>query len=331
MRPEDWYDGGMWSFLFLFLISLAGARDLTGLYRQAFDARRPLMGQDIRLLRNYQFALVPGILAESFIEEDSRSTFEFSDLTSDYFGSQLRYLESKAIPVKRVRSSSLSVEQTVRGIDDLVKKSKKKVFFISHSLGGMGLLDYLLQNEGKWDRIAGIIFIQSPFRGAPVASVLSNSPWIVKKFLEGAMFFFNTSEDTLNYLSMENRKEFITQNSAMIARLVRAVPILTVGGIANGHVTLFSSSANVIRHGCLTPVFGRCLVKVFDGPYDDNDGMVPFESSRLPEADFVKLKGVDHGETVVNDYVNTIDRGRMTEALLKIFLPKLSQNHPLTE
>lgn len=308
---------------FLLLVTGAEARDLTKDYQRFHKKRTVLSWQELSKLSGFEFALVPGILAESFVRSDHRSGLDFSLLTKDYFGTQLRFLEERGLKVRRVYSSSLSVDETKEGIHEIISTAQKKVVFITHSLGGMGLLDYLLSHEESWGRVGGVIFLQSPFGGAPIASVLDNSPWPVKKFLEGAMSFFHTSEETLDYLTVENRRNFIEQNRERIWRLAHAVPILTVAGVANGHLTLFMSSANIIRTGCPTPVLGKCLVRVYEGPFDDNDGMVSVKSSKLPDTDFLVISGADHGETVVEDHVSSMDRERFTQALLKVFVPKL--------
>lgn len=312
-------------FFILFLISGAQAADLTKDYLKVHKKKTPLTWQENQSLGSHEFVLVPGILAESFIQEDSRSTFNFSLLTKDYFGSQFRYLEERGFRVRRVKTSSFSVDESKLAIAETLRNTDKKLIFMTHSLGGMALLDFLIENEAAWEKVGGVVFLQSPFGGAPVASVLQHSPGIIQKFLDGIMGYFNTSEETLEYLSIEKRRDFIEKNRETLTRLTRRIPVLTVGGVVNGRLfTPFLTTTNVIRHGCPTPVFGVCALKVYQGPFDQSDGMVPFKNSLLPGADFLKIDGVDHGETVVETYVGSIDRRRMTEALLKIFVKKLN-------
>jgi hypothetical protein len=88
-----------------------------------------------------------------------------------------------------------------------------------------------------------------------------------------------------------------------------------------GHKSLFASSISLIRTGCLETVCGKCVgPRLYNGPYDLSDGMVPFASSQLPDAVFVLLKGADHGETVVRIPYRGYDQKRLTSALFKLLL-----------
>ncbi len=63
---------------------------------------------------------------------------------------------------------------------------------------------------------------------------------------------------------------------------------------------------------------------LYEGPFDQSDGMVPLESSKLPGVDFVTLSHVDHGETIVNVPFNSLSKSRMTRSLLKMLLKKMN-------
>jgi predicted alpha/beta hydrolase family esterase len=302
--------------LFLLLLSFPiFARELTEDFKRYYqeDGFSP---EEMSLLKSQEIILIPGIMSETFIASDVRSRIDLSFFTKDYFGNHLRYLKKNGITVRRLKASSASVLETRNEIEEVLKTSTKPLIFFTHSLGGMALLDHLLEKSEHWLRISGIIFMQSPFRGAPVASVVRMHPRLERIFP-----IVHTSPEVVKYLSMEERKDFVTRNQNTIAELTGKIRIITVGGIANGYRSIFAPSVSLIRTGCLETAWGRCLgPRLFGGPYDLSDGMVPFEGSKLPDTDFVRLMGVDHGETVVNAPHKSLNHKRLTSALLKLLL-----------
>lgn len=291
------------------------ARELTEDYKRLYK-EDGFSGADLEVLKSYEVVLIPGIMSETFIASDMRSRIDLSLFTKDYFGTHLRYLKTNSIPARRLKASSKSVLETRNEIEEVLRTSKKPLIFFTHSLGGMALLDHLLENDKHWPLLRGIIFMQSPFHGAPVASVVRLHPTLERIFP-----LVNTSPEVVKYLSMEERKDFVTRNRPTLIELTGKIRIITVGGVANGYKSVFAPSVSLIRTGCLETVLGRCIgPKLFNGPFDWSDGMVPFEGSKLPETDFVKLMGADHGETVVNAPHKSLNHKRLTSALLKLLL-----------
>lgn len=304
--------------LFFLLLALSFpifGRDLTEDFYLAYEEGLFSEGQ-LHLLRAHEVVLIPGIMSETFISSDQRSRIDFSIFTKDYFGTHLRYLKGLGIPVRRLKASSKSVAETRTEIEEVFLAARRPVIFFTHSLGGLALLDHLLENPSRWSQVGGIIFMQSPFQGAPVASVVGMWPNLRRIFP-----LVNTSPEVLKYLSMEERKDFVTKNEMQIKDLSSKVKIVTVGGVVNGYRSVFSPSVSLIKSGCLETIRGRCVgPRLFHGPYDLSDGMVPFEGSRLPDTDYVRLMAVDHGETVVRVPHKSLSHKKLTTALLKLIL-----------
>ncbi len=311
--------------LFLCLSLSLRAEDLSSRFTEIYKNDRPLNSEQIRDLQDIDFYLVPGILSEAFIKNDRRTILDFSIITKEYFSSQQKLLKERGLKVKRLSASSFSIEETKANIRFALDESSKrgrKTFFITHSLGGLALLEELIENDHT-EEVRGIIFIQSPFRGAPVADVYLSYPLNIDKWLNPILPFFNTSIETLQKLSVKNRVEYMKTEEEHIKVLLERIPIMTVAGLTNDYRTLFKPSVDLIEFGCVKTFFSRCLTdKLYEGPYDRSDGMVPVESSKLLDADFIVLKGADHGETVVNVPFRTFNKKRLTEALLKVFLSR---------
>lgn len=303
-------------FLFFLILSFSTfASDLTTQFKEHYK-EGSLDAHEVLELKRHQVIFIPGILSESFVRGDYRGPLDFSSITRDYFGTHLSYLGKLSITAKRLKASSVDVKETIEEIGKLFKDERESFIFIAHSLGGMALLDYLLLHPENWERVSGIIFLQSPFTGAPMATVVQKYPFLSRLFP-----VVHTSTEVVNYLSVETRKDFIALNALSIHDLVSKVKTVTVGGVVNGYKTLFSPSTSIIRTGCLETAWGRCLgPRFYNGPFDQSDGMVPFEASKLPNAGFVRLEGVDHGETVLKIPYRNLDQRFFTAALLRLFL-----------
>jgi hypothetical protein len=299
----------------IIFFSLPGlARDISENFQAGY--REPFTASELAKLQTKEVILIPGIMSETFIASDRRSRIDFSIFTKDYFGTHLKYLSALKVPVRRLNASSSSVEETKTEIEEILKVTERQLIFYTHSLGGMALLDLLLERPEYWEKISAIVFMQSPFTGAPVAS-------LVKRFPKLARIFpvVHTSSEVVKYLTLEVRKDYVTKNQLTLLDLTGRIKIITVGGIANGYHSIFSPSVSLIRSGCLQTIRGRCVgPRLFQGPYDDSDGMVPFEGSKLPGTDFVRLPGVDHGETVVHSPFQSLDHRKLTTGLLKLVL-----------
>lgn len=291
------------------------ASDLTAQFKEHYK-EGSFTEAELSALKKHQFIFIPGILSESFVRGDHRGPLDFSRITRDYFGTHLNYLRKLSLSAKRLKASSVDVKETIHEIEELFEDEQASFIFIAHSLGGMALLDYLLLNPESWGRVAGIIFLQAPFTGAPMATVVQKYPFLSRLFPVA-----HTSTEVVNYLSVETRRDFITRNKNSILDLVSRIRTVTVGGVVNGYKTLFSPSVSIIRTGCLEAVRGRCVgPRFYNGPFDQSDGMVPFEASKLPDTNFVRLEGVDHGETVLKIPYRNLDQRHFTAALLRLVL-----------
>jgi hypothetical protein len=317
------------AFIFLFLTSPnLFAEDLSQTFLKIYQNNSDLGPREQKFLQSFDFYLVPGILSETFIADDGRSHLDFTVLTGDYFGAQKKLLSKKYhFSVKRLSSSSKSVDEikaNIRAALAASHRARRKAIFISHSLGGLGLLEELVSNEQSQKDVAGIIFLESPFYGSPVADVYFESPYDFVLWLAPILPFVNTREETIRYLSTKPRTQFMNANKEAIRKLVKRIPAFTVGGAAKSSRSLFKPAIDLIGTGCIRDLFARCMTPdLFAGPYDQSDGMVPFESSKLENVDYIKLEGVDHGEMVVRIPFKTYDTDRLTVGFLKILLSEL--------
>jgi len=318
-------------------ISLAAtsvsAADLTPAFQQLYSQGQSLPDNEQTLLKGFDIYLVPGIMSESFLDDDGRSKFSFAFATGEYLEAQRRILTEKyGFAVKRLPSSSRSPEEIRHNIRSALADSRlvgRKAVFMVHSLAGLALLEELVTNPQEQAQVAGVIFFQSPLRGTPLADLYLQSPFSFEFFLRPLLPFLNVSEETLRYLGTQSRAPFMKAQATSISQLVAKVPVLTVAGVANGFTSIFQPLVNVMADGCLQSKYGICVVPIlFEGPYDLSDGLVPLESTKIENADQVVLLGADHGETILTLPFNTYNRGRATEALFSLLAKKITAAAP---
>lgn len=299
--------------LILFLASSqVWSKDLTFLFNHHYDQgpKKILSNAEVQKIAQQEIVLINGIMSEFFIREFVPNV---SWITSEYFGIQYSHFSKMGLPVTKVAPSSFSISAALKDIAAIfpaLKARNRKGILMVHSMGGLLVLDHLLAYPEDQDWVAGIIFIQTPFHGSPMAGILKRAPL-----------------DTIEYLKVKNRNQILNFHETEIRDLLRRIPALTVGTVANHTRTVFQATIMTMKYGCPVPVASRCLPpKLYKGPYDDSDGMVPLMSSHLFETDHVTLNTVDHGETIMNLPFQSILKSRMSEVLMKMLVNKDNSN-----
>lgn len=309
--------------LFLLLFTqLLWAQNKTNEFYKVYNSKSTsLSSAQLKQLRKTKIIYIPGILAETF-QEDPRSVLNLSFITKEYFGTQVNYLKNNyQLDVTRLKTSSKTLAKTKRNIRLAIKKAKqekKQVLFVAHSLGGLALTEVLIELKNP-QIVQGVVFLQTPFWGSPIATVYDNNTYYIKKVLRPLLPFFNTSEEIITYLKQVTRMHYMHRNQLALTQLNKAIPIISVVSKANDSFTLFEAAVNIMEYGCLSVIRGKCLTNtIYYGRKDQSDGMVPINSGLYPDANYIVLKNVDHGETVVNLGPFNISRTKMIDSILQI-------------
>lgn len=317
----------MMKLIFIVILALSTslfAADQTVRYNELYQKKNVLTSTEITFLKNTEIILIPGIVSESFIWSDHRSHVDFSLLFRDYFGAQLDHYKKLGLSVTRLKGSSKAVSEIIQQIDDKVsalRSQNKKAIFVTHSLGGLALLDWIMnQHKDTLSTVRSIVFLQAPFYGSPVATVYFENPYYARTILGPIVPFINASEETIKYLSIEERKVVMANYESRVNEALSDINVITMAGISLHSASLFLPSLNIIGHGCLVYLHGCRSREIYSGELDDSDGMVPLYSSKLSDFDHVKIENVDHGETVLQMPFNSIDRVKMTDALIRMVL-----------
>lgn len=298
-------------FIFSLLLVLTfnvGATDISSSYKKIYsEQENPLTPVDLELLKQFEIIFINGVASEFFLQEFIPN---FSWATTEYFSASLNELERLGLNPKRVAPSSFNLEEARADIASIFKSKmpqRKPRLILTHSLGGLLLLEHLVANPEHQKFTAGIIFIQGPFLGSPIAELVRSVP------LQMA-----------NYLSVSTRKKYMEEHKQEISDLFLRLPAITVASIANGFQSIFAPTINLMKYGCVARLGGKCITpRLYRGPYTDSDGMVPVKSSRVANTDHINLRAVDHGETVMNLPFQSVRKSQMTTALLKLLIERV--------
>lgn len=314
--------------LLLISIQTHAALNLSPGFKKILDQKKELNRHELKRLQQYDIYFIPGLFAESLIREDRRSVVDFSIITKDYFGEQIKLLQNQYhLNAHRLSTSSYNVEETKANIREALATSyqnKRKAILISHSLGGLVLLEELVSNPQIQENIAGIIFLQSPFFGSPLGEVLLDPPYHLEKLLHPLLPYVNISEDTIEYVSPKSRKKFMDENQHKIEKLIKRIPLYTFSSSAPANRSFFKPLIDIMSDGCIKGIKLGCISEVFyAGPYDESDGLIPVKSSFIPGADFVFLKNVDHGEIILRLPFEDYKKEHLTTTWLKVLLSKI--------
>lgn len=315
--------------LIIYLLSLkVKAENLNLKFINTYFHDPKFSSQELKKLEGYKVLLISGVLAEIVIAEDKSAPVDFSFFTGNYFGEQLKLFKKLGVDAKRISSSSANIEitkDTIKKEIEIAQNENKKVIFMTHSLGGLVLLDYLVESypTGR-ENIKGILFLQSPFYGSTIADMYLSDDFIIKKMAGPILPLINLSENTLHYLSVKNRKEYMLKNYDEIMQILKKIPTITISGVSNGQKSDSTTLIEIMHHGYIGKKTDEAKKVIYKGPYDLSDGMVPLRSSLLPFGDTIVIRGLDHTEFVLRHNSIDFDQKTMATSLVKLLLEKIN-------
>ena len=320
------------TFLLLLTLSLSSnllaTTDLSADFLQIYNQNKELTSDEQQRLKEYDLYFIPGILAETFINSDKDSSINLSFITKDYFEAQLTFLNEKYnIPAKRIKTSSYDVAITRQNIRDAVlaaKQNGRKVILISHSLGGLALIEEIVFNPEIQNHIGGIVFLQSPFHGTPAGDIIAKAPFFLDRLIRSILPYVNISDETLHFVGVEARESFMKQNKEAIKKFIKKVPAYTFAGVADGKESLFKPLIDIMESGCVKRK-DKCFSDTYyNGPYDKNDGLITLKSTFLEDADFVVLDKADHGEIILRIPYEDYSKEHLTTTWLRVLMQKMN-------
>ncbi|MCX5792168.1 MAG: hypothetical protein NTY45_08150 [Elusimicrobia bacterium] len=286
--------------------------DLTAEYLAAFSGSGPEKDETLlRTLRGYRILFVPGFLSDVMVNPallDKRVKIRLGT----YFDSQIAWLRAGGVDARIVNiESEESVEFNAVRIAESINRSPLPVILIAHSKGGLDALEALLAWEKTAGKVSGVITIQSPFLGTPMADyVLKNR--FFDTTLWAALALLGGSEMSLLDLSTDTREIYHRDNAAAIAGLTAKIPFICFGSWIDNDERQMDTELALIRDFLLA--FGL-----------NNDGVVPSGSALLPGAYSIVVEGPDHMVTVKDEARLNLDRIKFIKILLELLGARIAE------
>lgn len=273
-------------------------------------------------LRRYQFLFVTGIIYHT---PENREDFYQS-----YFGEVMRWMERQSIPYYKIPTQANELPQNNIEIVDVAVRAReqeirKPIVIITHSKGALDIAHYLTQTWSKTTgatrpNIVGWIPIQMPFWGSYSSTEGLKSGY---KRILGDMdeYFQGTSPEFAQMLStqraLENYAEFHNpENKTRFQRVLNdpALHILQVKSWVQDpnhfRQSMRDKHAQLDWFGML-PDFSQI----------PSDGFAEYRSQRIPCADSITLKNVDHWDLVWPNYRdNTKEVLAMYQSIFSVWL-----------
>ncbi len=288
--------------LFSSLLAHALERDLSA----QFEAVRK-SGADVASLvaklKKYHVVFVPGFMTNNPLQYQWFAK-PFVQ-TGSNFADQMAWLTSQGVENHRpVLNTETTPDINAKVLEADIAKIQKPVLLITHSKGGVDSLHMLLSNKAMRSKIAGWLALQTPFFGTPVADeVVGNGLYRTVCFpLINAV---GGTQNTILGLTTSASERFLADNAAEIETIVREIPTLSFLS-TKPNLKGFDTSFELTRNW-------------MDSIGVVSDGLIPETSARLPETDFVKFVGLDHGNIVAQHGRLNFARVPFTAALLATF------------
>lgn len=256
--------------------------DVAPLFQAQWNQGRPF---DPAELAPYRIVFVPGLFGD-YIRPFYR---EIASLEANGIAWTMAAIDSEQTPA----ANAPAIRAAILG-------SPQPVVLVSHSKGGVDILEVLLAQPDLQRRVRAWIAIQSPFFGSPAADAVLNS-WEAGP-ARRIFDLSNGSIDGLVSLQPAIREAFIRQRLADIRELTARVTVVSVATWS-----LFADMAPLPR--AMQLMYGG----VFGGRL--TDGMAALDSQLLPGSYHLVISGIDHVESSIV----------LTEAVLRLAVATIPQ------
>lgn len=230
----------------------------------------------------------------------------------EYLTHQVRQLKDAGFAAEIADvDTGASVAQNGGRLARILAEHHCPTWIVSHSKGGLDTLEALVAHPEVARFVDGWIAFQAPFQGSPLADVASGSGR-ARKISRMALRLLGADMQAIVDLRTDRRGQYMERHASRIAEVAREVPILCVGTVTGTKAMWPSARWPTARW--------------MEGFGLKNDGMVPVNSTILPGARFVGLRGLGHGE-VATHHILARHRFEHVDLLKALFALMLTQNH----
>lgn len=200
-----------------------------------------------------------------------------------YFDQNLDGLKAMGMQVDRAPINTIdSVEHNAKVIRDEIMKyaaQGKQVVLIGHSKGGLDSEAALAMYPETQKAVRGLVTIQSPYGGSPMANDLDSIPGLEDVVGPALKALGGTKESCLE-LTYERRKEFLAKYP-----MPPGIPTVCMASNKQSPISPLFSTAEYMKQ--------RYGVQ--------NDGLVAENDAFIPGSRTVTLNGLDHLDSTVSE------------------------------
>jgi hypothetical protein len=295
---------------FEFLRELPPAETRSREFEEVFRSRsEALSSAEIAYLQDHQILIVPGFLSDVTTQMKKNFGWMVPEMRKD-FDEQYLWLKNNGIKAGRVEiESEASIEENAVRVRAAIERSERPVILMSHSKGGLDILEALREREDLYEKISGWLAIQSPFWGTPVADVWTTSDRS-KKIADGILRRLGGSSRSLLGMRVEERVPYMKSHEHEIRQMMQAIP------------TLIFASWKRDEPGDWDTPFEPFFRDQMARAEIKSDGIIPVNSMLIPGADVIVREGTDHVTTIGAIQLRPFDRVRFLQSLLKLWLQK---------
>lgn len=269
--------------------------------RDAIEAAFASVAND---LRGARIVVVPGHLTDG-LQLTNRAGI------TDYLASQIAALRAEGFSVALAPvDTEARVTANAAVLARLVGDDDRPVCFVSHSKGGVDVLQFLVNADAQTRAgIACWLALQAPFHGSPIADLAAGS-MPLRAVADPLAGWLGGDPGSLDDLTVGVRAPWMADRDGTIRAIVAAIPTLAVA-------TRVDTADLDTPNFYMRPAWQWMTAR--DQP---NDGLVPVASAVLPGARHLVLNGLDHTDTVANNAVldRAADRLLFLKALLALTL-----------
>ncbi|HAF94646.1 MAG: hypothetical protein A2X34_03990 [Elusimicrobia bacterium GWC2_51_8] len=271
-------------------------------WRISSAAHLALSDQEKAELRKFKILLVPGFLSN--IVTKPVVVLGIKVTIGHYFTDQMKVFRELGIDYKLVEIESEAIPaDNAAKIAREIDSSDKPVIIMGHSKGGLDTLETLIHRKDLISKVRGIITIQTPYFGSPIADSILKDP-VLKQIAASLLQSMGGALDCLLSITAVQREKYCQEHLADINEIVAAVPVISFGSWKDKEYSKIDTILKPLRDVLLRMGF-------------KNDGQVPIYSTLLPGAGYISIEGPDHFVTVMSTGpILKFDRDRFTKTLL---------------
>ncbi|MBN8554928.1 MAG: hypothetical protein J0L93_05735 [Deltaproteobacteria bacterium] len=289
---------------------LDNGNNITEHYLQAWNNTPDTSNENFNDFKNYKFLIIRGYFGNWF-EKIQKIPGVKDTKIFDHFRDQIEWLTENDFDFKIVETDT---EQTPLFNSSIIKKeienSDKKVFIISQSKGGPDTLVALTEYPEIQNKVVAWLALNPAFQGTPLANqAMQNNitRWMMTEFFER----FGGSIDSLRSLEVEERQDFLRDNKDKIENIQKKISIITLSTFIDRIKNTWNTNFQIPRNILLKKGYR-------------NDGLLPWQSSVLPGADYVLIPGVDHATSIGKSPFVDFDRKRMMKTFAVLMREKIN-------